>query len=87
MFETLYGSCRTRTFGRKSKPKSHFLFKSQLRKPVKFKLPKSFLARDVPSEHALTVGELRTNGCYTMFPAPCTQAASQSSSKTTSRWR
>ncbi len=44
---------RSASFGRQSSPRSHYLFKSKL-KTRKFKLPNSFLSKDVPDEHSLT---------------------------------
>ncbi|WP_439545009.1 DUF5906 domain-containing protein [Sandarakinorhabdus sp.] len=64
----LIGTETTSMFGRQGKRSSHFLFFSEIRKTKKFTLPKSFLSRGVPEEHALTVCELRSNGAYTMFP-------------------
>lgn len=64
----LIGTSRTAIFGRDGKPSSHFLFYSEVAKTRKFTLPKSFLGRGVPEEHALTVCELRSTGGYTMFP-------------------
>lgn len=64
----LIGTSRTAIFGRDGKPSSHFLFYSEVKKTRKFTLPKSFLGRGVPEEHALTVCELRSTGGYTMFP-------------------
>lgn len=64
----LVGKGRTLIFGRDGKPSSHFLFSSEVTKTRKFTLPKSFLGRGVPEEHALTVCELRSTGAYTMFP-------------------
>lgn len=64
----LIGTKQTVVFGREGKPSSHFLFYSDVAKTRKFTLPKSFLGRGVPEEHALTVCELRSTGGYTMFP-------------------
>ena len=64
----LIGVDKTMMFGRTGKTSSHFLFYSEIEKTKKFSLPKSFLGRGVPEEHALTVCELRTTGAYTMFP-------------------
>jgi hypothetical protein len=65
---TLVGRERTRAFGRAGKPFSHFLFYSDVKKTKQFKLPKSFLALNVPDEHSLMVCEVRSTGGYTMFP-------------------
>jgi hypothetical protein len=64
----LIGRERTKAFGRAGKQFSHFIFYSDVPKTKKFTLPKSFLALNVPDEHALTVCEVRSTGGYTMFP-------------------
>ena len=58
---------KSASFGRPSSPRSHYLFKSKV-KTRKFKLPNSFLSKDVPDEHSLMVAEIRSTGAYTMFP-------------------
>lgn len=65
---SVFGSGRTMAFGRAGKRFSHFVFKSDNAKTMKFKLPKSFMELDVPDEHALTVCEIRSSGAYTVFP-------------------
>lgn len=66
--QSAFGRTSTLAFGRPGKPYSHFLFYSDVKKTKQFKLPKSFLALDLPDEHALTVCEVRSTGGYTMFP-------------------
>lgn len=64
----LMGHDKTACFGRGSKPHGHYLVKCPDVKSKKFSLPKSMMDKGVPDEHSLVVAEIRSDGCYTMFP-------------------